>query len=92
MRKIVSVFVLGLVLFGFNSASVFACDENDAERSRKESRYDHVYYNPPRQSLGAYGVYVYSNSAVRYVHSPSKLKREAHAARIDAYNMAYSYQ
>ena len=56
---------------------------------KEESRYDYVYYNPPRQSLGAWGRYIYTNSKVRYVHSPSKLKRAAHAARINAYNYEY---
>jgi hypothetical protein len=42
--------------------------------------------NPPRQSLDAWGVYLVSNSNVRYVHSPSKLKRQAHEDRINAYN------
>ncbi|MBQ8476335.1 hypothetical protein IJ531_04660 [bacterium] len=58
--------------------------------TKKESHYDYVYYNPPRQSLEAWGRYIYSNSKVRYVNSPSKLKRAAHAARIDANNYEYS--
>jgi len=53
------------------------------------NRYDYVYSNPPRQSLDAWGRYIYSNSTVRYVQSPSRLKRAAHAARIDAYNRMY---
>ncbi|MBR2069337.1 MAG: hypothetical protein IJ877_06200 [Candidatus Gastranaerophilales bacterium] len=56
----------------------------------KETRYDYVYYNPPRQSLEAWGRYIYSNSRIRYVNSPSKLKRAAHAARIDANNFEYN--
>ena len=56
------------------------------------SRYDYMYANPPRHSLGAYGRYIHSSSKVRYVHSPSRLKGAKHAARINAYNMqAYNY-
>ncbi|MBR1617797.1 hypothetical protein IJ670_06560 [bacterium] len=69
---------------GDNSPSV-------SEVSRKEGRYDYVYYNPPRQSLQAWGRYVMANGTVRYTHSPSKLKRQAHAARIDAQNYQMMY-
>ena len=56
------------------------------------SRYDYLYANPPRQSLGAYGRYIYSNSRTRYIHSPSRLKGVRHAARINANNLqAYGY-
>ena len=56
------------------------------------SRYDYLYANPPRQSLGAYGRYIYANSKVRYLHSPSRLKGVRHAARINANNLqAYGY-
>lgn len=56
------------------------------------SRYDYLYANPPRQSLGAYGRYIYSNSRTRYLHSPSRLKGVRHAARINANNLqAYGY-
>ena len=56
------------------------------------SRYDYLYANPPRQSLGAYGRYVYLNSRTRYMHSPSRLKGVRHAARINANNLqAYGY-
>lgn len=56
------------------------------------SRYDYMYANPPKQSLGAYGRYIMSSSKVRYVHSPSRLKGAKHAARINAYNLAaYGY-
>ena len=57
-----------------------------------DSRYDYLYANPPRQSLGAYGRYIYANSRTRYTHSPSRLKGVRHAARINAYNLqAYGY-
>ncbi|MBQ3102620.1 MAG: hypothetical protein IJB79_00785 [Candidatus Gastranaerophilales bacterium] len=57
-----------------------------------DSRYDYMYANPPRHSLGAYGRYIMSSSKVRYVHSPSRLKGVRHAAKINAYNMqAYGY-
>ena len=57
-----------------------------------DSRYDHLYANPPRQSLGVYGRYVMSSSKVRYLHSPSRLKGVRHAARINANNLqAYGY-
>ena len=56
------------------------------------SRYDYLYANPPKQSLGAYGRYIMSRSGVRYVHSPSRLKGVRHAARINANNLqAYGY-
>ena len=55
----------------------------------KESRYDYVYQNPPRHSMQVAGRYIISTSGVRYVHSPSKHKRAAHAARINAYNYEY---
>lgn len=53
------------------------------------SRYDHIYANPPRQSLGAMGRYIFSSSKVRYIHSPSRMKGAKHAARINANNYYY---
>ena len=56
------------------------------------SRYDYMYANPPKQSLGAYGRYIFSSGGSRYVHSPSRLKGAKHAARINANNRyAYGY-
>ncbi len=56
------------------------------------SKYGYLYMNPPKKSLQAYGRYVFLSSGTRYVHSPSKNKRAAHAARINAYNYdAYNY-
>ena len=55
------------------------------------SRYDYIYANPPRQGLKVYGRYIFSNSKVRYVHSPSRLKGAKHAARINANNAYYAY-
>ena len=74
----------------------FAYDDYDEYRPNPyyatSSRYDYVYANPPRHSLGAYGRYIHSSAKVRYVHSPSRLKGAKHAARINAYNMqAYNY-
>ena len=56
-----------------------------------DSRYDYIYEDPPKPSLQAYGRYIFASSGVRYVHSPSKLKRAAHAARVNANNRLYSY-
>lgn len=53
------------------------------------SRYNHIYANPPKQSLGAMGRYIFSSSRVRYIHSPSKMKGAKHAARINANNYYY---
>ena len=61
-------------------------NDNSNSRIASDSRYDYIYMNPPRPQLEAYGHYVRSTGGVRYVHSPSKHKRAAHAARIDAYN------
>lgn len=56
------------------------------------SRYDYLYANPPRPSLGAYGRYIISTGNVRYMHSPSRIKGVRHAARINANNLqAYGY-
>ena len=56
------------------------------------SRYDYIYANPPKQSLGVRGRYIRSTSRTRYLHSPSRNKGVRHAARINAYNMqAYGY-
>ncbi len=59
------------------------------KRSRKDTRYDYIYQAPRRQSLGAQGRYIFSNSTVRYIGTRSKLKNAAHAARIQAYNEMY---
>lgn len=54
------------------------------------SRYDYVYANPPRQSIATDGRYIILSSKVRYVHSPSRIKRAKQAARINAYNYYYN--
>lgn len=57
-----------------------------------DSRYDYLYANPPKQSLGVFGRYIMSSSGTRYVHSPSRNKGVRHAARINANNLqAYGY-
>lgn len=87
MKKVLSLsFLLSFLL----SAAALArnCDTTPS-RSLRNSHYDAVYSNPRRQSLEAWGRYIYSNSRVRYVNSPSKMKRAAHAARIEAYNVRY---
>ena len=57
-----------------------------------DSRYDYLYANPPKQSLGVYGRYIKSSSRMRFVHSPSRLKGVRHAARINANNIqAYGF-
>ena len=88
--------LVGILCIMVGSTQAFACDDNDEYRVNPyfatSSRYDHIYANPPRQSLGAYGRYIYSSAKVRYVHSPSRLKGAKHAARINAYNVqAYGY-
>ena len=88
--KRLCVLALGVLFLSSTviAANVFS-QNSDYSDSRKNSRYDYVYYNPPRQSLEAWGRYIYTNTKLRYVHSPSRLKRAAHAARIDAYNYEY---
>ena len=61
-------------------------NRNNNRYNRADSRYEHIYMNPPKPSLYSNGRYVMISSGVRYVHSKSKLKRAAHAARINAYN------
>ena len=83
-----------LTLFGCLMISNCAFANNYSEGENpyyaRNSRYDHIYANPPRQSLGAMGRYIMSSATVRYVHSPSKLKGARHAAKINA-NNAYLY-
>lgn len=92
MKKIICVLFLSVILFSPANASNRQNDfDYEDDRLRSETRYDYMYQNPPRQTLGAYGRYIFSNSGVRYVHSPSRLKNAAHAARINAYNRQYAY-
>ena len=65
---------------------VYVQVNRDDSRYKSDSRYDYIYMNPPKPSLYSRGKYIYASSGVRYVHSPSKRKRAAHAARINAYN------
>ena len=61
-------------------------NDNTNAKAYVDSKYGNVYMDPPRPNLEAYGHFIRSTGGVRYVHSPSKLKRAAHAARIVAYN------
>ena len=80
-----SVLMISLSSYAENVLIQVVKDDEDG----KESKYDYVYYNPPRKSIQVAGRYVVSSSGVRYVHSSSKHKRAAHAARINAYNYEY---
>ena len=79
--------------FAFTTNSMQACEKQYTNPYFKtSSRYDYLYANPPKQSLGAYGRYIMSSSKVRYVHSPSRLKGVRHAAKINANNLqAFGY-
>ena len=90
------MFFLGLATIILSTSQVFAASKYGPQRENPyfatDSRYDYLYANPPKQSLGAYGRYIFTNSKVRYVHSPSRLKGTRHAARINANNLqAYGY-
>jgi len=76
-----------LVLLPYSCAEdVYLQVNREDDRYKNGTKYDHIYMDPPRTSLYSRGRYIYASSGVRYVHSPSKHKREAHAARINAYN------
>ena len=81
----------GLVSILFITAILLGNIQVMAYQNNKNTRYEHIYKNPPRQSLGAYGRYIISTSGVRYIHSPSRLKSDRHAQRTDANNRMYSY-
>ena len=96
-------FLLTSILLSFLMGTAFAEDQyniyigpqskqvNTASYTVPSSKYDYLYMNPPRQSLYVYGRYIMSSSKMRYVHSPSKLKREKHSERINANNKLYAY-
>ena len=90
MKKL---FVLGLLtiqLLPFVLAeNIYIQVNRDDERYKSDPRYEYIYMNPPKKSLVTNGRYIMVSSGVRYVHSPSKHKRAAHAARINAYNYEY---
>ena len=91
IRSSLCVLMLLACILLFNEAQADDRYENNPYFATS-SRYDYMYANPPKQSLGAYGRYILSSSKVRYVHSPSRLKGAKHAARINAYNLAaYGY-
>ncbi len=92
MKKLCASGLFLLLLSSFVSAENYWTQINNNNNNNyddqynSDSKYDYIYYNPPRKSLQAHGRYVILSSGVRYVHSPSKGKRAAHAARINAYN------
>ena len=76
-------------------SSVYAqCGDGIDCRGRRKTlrdhHYDYIYCNPPRPTLMATGGYgggfIMSTGTARYVHSTSKLKRAAHAAKVNANN------
>ena len=90
MKKLCVLGLLSVLLLPFVVAeTVYVEVERDDDRYQNESKYEYIYMNPPKKSLYSRGKYVYMSSGVRYVHSPSKRKRAAHAARINAYNYEY---
>ena len=87
MKKFYLSGVFALMLLSVvNAQAVYADYERRDDRYYDYEKYEHIYMNPPKPSLYARGRYVVSTSGVRYVHSKSKGKRAAHAARINAYN------
>ena len=62
---------------------------NSAFASKRD--YSYLYQSPPKQALGACGVYAGISSRVVYAPSPSKLKNKRHAQRTAAYNRMASY-
>ena len=87
MKKVYVLGLLTVLLLPFTLAeNVYVQVRRDDDDYKNDSRYDYIYMNPPKKQLYSVGRYIYSSSGVRYVHSPSKHKRAAHAARINAYN------
>ena len=94
MRNKVLFVLLALGCFCLNADAITISTDRYSNNPyfNTSSRYDYMYANPPKQSLGAYGRYIFSSGGARYVHSPSRLKGAKHAARINAYNRyAYGY-
>ena len=90
--KKVGVLLFLAVMF---ASSVFAQCANGIDcagrrKTLRDQHYDYIYCNPPRHSFMAMGGYgggfIAATGTVRYVNSPSRLKRAAHAAKINAYN------
>lgn len=87
MKNVCVLGLFALLLSSYaNADNIFIQVNRDDEKYTQGSKYDYIYYNPPRKSLQAHGRYIILSSGVRYVHSPSKNKRAAAAARINAYN------
>ena len=90
MKKLWVLGLLAVLFVPFVYAdNIYIQVNRDDDRYKHDSRYDYIYMNPPKKSLVSNGRYVMISSGVRYVHSPSKHKRAAHAARINAYNYEY---
>ena len=93
--RVLSILTLVICMNAFNEAHAYKGEvyvNPSNPYLSTSSRYDYLYANPPRQSIGAYGRYIYSSSKTRYLHSPSRLKGVRHAARINANNLqAYGY-
>lgn len=90
LKRILSVlFVCSFLTLGVQAYEMTYHESYTYTTSDRDSRYDYAYRNPRRQSLDAYGRYIFSSAKVRYVHSPSRLKGARHAARIDYNNRIY---
>lgn len=57
-----------------------------AQSERAITRYDYIYFNPPKTSIEVCGRYLKTSAKTVYVYSPSRLKNKAHAAMIEANN------
>ncbi len=94
-KKILSIAFLTSFLIISNAYACSDCDDCGSgyrkSRSVRDYRDEAIYRDPPRQSLDVYGRYIISTSSVRYVNSPSRLKRARHAARVDVNNRMYEY-
>ncbi len=85
-----ALFIIVLMLFSSVFAQNIQVNFYSNGNNNNYSTPDNYYYqNPPRQSLMTNGHFVILSSGVRYVHSPSKSKRQSHAARINEYNSMY---
>lgn len=90
MKKLCLLGLLTVLFMPFVLAeNIYIQVNRDDERYKSDPRYEYIYMNPPKKSIVSNGRYIMISSGVRYVHSPSKRKRAAHAARINAYNYEY---
>jgi len=87
MKKncVLALFVLVLCSCVY-AENIYIQINRDDDRYINDPKYEYIYMNPPKKQLYSNGRYIFASSGVRYVHSPSKHKRAAHAARINAYN------